>query len=941
MKKVFKKILIIMLIILTLNNFLMSDVYAEDKPGMMDAFEEKLANFFGSVVGLFTWPVRFVAIAASIAINTLTASVAYIEGANDAASTVNLGPFQNITVLTPFDIFFNKVAILDVNFFDFSSIEEGSLIYTIRTGIATWYYILRILAASILLVVLIYVGIRMAISTVATDKAMYKKMLVDWVCSLAIIFLIHYIIIFTITISNALVNAVSLTVNSETISNTYAYIQQLALRVFDLESIPATIIFCMLVWQTFGLLISYFNRMLKTAFLVIISPLITLTYSIDKMGDGKAQALGAWLKEFVYTILMQPVHCIIYMCFINIALSLLIEKQGNGVSRETIAVAIISLLCVKFVKDAENLVRKIFRFEDDGTGSLGAGLAVAGLALNNAKGIGKGARSAINNTRNFVGNTVSTARGMKIGALALGRRWLTNEGRSGTYAEAKESVRIKSNEKKAAKINKKYGDKGKDIQERAERIQKESIAKGREISKVAALKAAQEEKLNDEVNKRAQKIKNDYGGYMSDDEAKSIARLNIAKERRTQNSKPRKFISGAKGKINSFKSAVGQSETLKALGGLGKATISAGLGVAVGSGVAGVNDSILTGIMAGAAMYKGSQGFMNSSSKTIADSMNQNFKALGVKNAAEMSSRTAKIMQMFSDEDRANQELSKIMDELEKALQHAGIDGKLKTNIKNTIEGGIKADPSRTNDIINYALKGVGIKPGDDSNTSISNVRKATQKLADFTNESQIYQSIQAAGDIGLEADTIIGEAMGRFVPDNSTTINNNYIEIGSEDVNSTENINTEYEGVAETVSSAVLDSDNYDTNMEIAGKEAIVTSESDIIALLDELKREKKEEMQKLLDEGLDQSTLKEIEKDIDRANTDMISRALADLERQYVDVKKEIKDDIKMELERSLQEAQNEVNSMSMDNPRYNLLQSQITRFQDTKAMYARYKR
>ena len=225
----------------------------------------------------------------------------------------------------------------------------------------------------------------------------------------------------------------------------------------------------------------------------------------------------------------------------------------------------------------------------------------------------------------------------------------------------------------------------------------------------------------------------------------------------------------------------------------------------------------------------------------------------------------------------------------------------------------------------------------------MSNVRKSTQKLADFTNESQIYQSIQAAGDIGLEADTIIGEAMGRFVPDNSSS-GEQYegeIDIGSTNINGRGNINTEYESIAETVSSAVLDSDNYDTNMEIAGKEAVVTSESDLRDILDELKREKKEEMQKLLDEGLDQSTLKEIEKDIDRANTDMISRALADLERQYVDVKKEIKDDIKMELERSLQEAQNEVNSMSMDNPRYNLLQSQITRFQDTKAMYARYKR
>ena len=52
--------------------------------------------------------------------------------------------------------------------------------------------------------------------------------------------------------------------------------------------------------------------------LVVVSPLITCTYSLDKAGDGKAQALGAWLKEFIYTILIQPFHCIIYMCFIFI-----------------------------------------------------------------------------------------------------------------------------------------------------------------------------------------------------------------------------------------------------------------------------------------------------------------------------------------------------------------------------------------------------------------------------------------------------------------------------------------------------------------------------------------------------------------------------------------------------------------------------------------------
>ena len=45
---------------------------------------------------------------------------------------------------------------------------------TIRKNIAIWYYALRNLAIGILLAILIYVGIRMAISTVASDEAKYK-----------------------------------------------------------------------------------------------------------------------------------------------------------------------------------------------------------------------------------------------------------------------------------------------------------------------------------------------------------------------------------------------------------------------------------------------------------------------------------------------------------------------------------------------------------------------------------------------------------------------------------------------------------------------------------------------------------------------------------------------------------------------------------------------
>ena len=64
---------------------------------------------------------------------------------------------------------------------------------------------MRLIAIVALSAVLVYIGIRMAISTVASEKATYKKMLFDWFTSLALIFLLHYIIIATLKVNNSLV----------------------------------------------------------------------------------------------------------------------------------------------------------------------------------------------------------------------------------------------------------------------------------------------------------------------------------------------------------------------------------------------------------------------------------------------------------------------------------------------------------------------------------------------------------------------------------------------------------------------------------------------------------------------------------------------------------------------------------------------------------------
>ena len=107
--------------------------------------------------------------------------------------------------ISPNDILFDKLEITDVNFFNFdNSLSDGVL--TIRKNIAIWYYALRNLAIGILLAILIYVGIRMAISTVASEEAKYKVMLKDWVVSFVLVFLMQYIIAFTLNANNALVN---------------------------------------------------------------------------------------------------------------------------------------------------------------------------------------------------------------------------------------------------------------------------------------------------------------------------------------------------------------------------------------------------------------------------------------------------------------------------------------------------------------------------------------------------------------------------------------------------------------------------------------------------------------------------------------------------------------------------------------------------------------
>ena len=62
----------------------------------------------------------------------------------------------------------------------------------------------------------------------------------------------------------------------------------------------ALCVYICLVILTIMFLIMYIKRMLTISFLIIIAPLITITYSIDKLGDNKSQAFQIQKQEDIF-----------------------------------------------------------------------------------------------------------------------------------------------------------------------------------------------------------------------------------------------------------------------------------------------------------------------------------------------------------------------------------------------------------------------------------------------------------------------------------------------------------------------------------------------------------------------------------------------------------------------------------------------------------------
>lgn len=271
--------------------------------------------------------------------------------------------------LTIDKIIFNKVPLLDVNVFSDTAggykLKDDSSLQIIRDSVASWYYIIRNITIAVMLIILIYVGIRMAITTVASEKAEYKRMLVSWVVGFLIIFLIQYFLILVLNINSSILGWIMDSQNSLGFEDgIYETVRRKAYEIKFSSGMAGTILYIILIILMIKFLYVYLKRFLAVCILIVMAPMMGASYAISKVRTGKAKAFTRWMKDYTLLVLIQSVHALIYTIFLTVVLK---------ITNESLAGIVLALIVMNFMLKAVNIFTSIFGMVGDKTGSKSLG----------------------------------------------------------------------------------------------------------------------------------------------------------------------------------------------------------------------------------------------------------------------------------------------------------------------------------------------------------------------------------------------------------------------------------------------------------------------------------------------------------------------------------------------------------------------------------------
>lgn len=446
-KQAMYKLIVSMCVVLTLCSFLASTpVYASKvsndfyysgtskgsytvEAGLL----EKLARLIPSIdaildflLGMFTMGFRIVIVGwTALFERALTWILLAAAGESDKADINSVSPSSITTTdewVTLDAIFFNRVPLFDINFFKFEvdhdhsptgvelsdsekkvttpDEDDKTLVMILKKAIAGWYYVFRAISLMLMLVILVYIGVKLAINSATKEKALYKKVLMDWVVGMILVFSIHYIMLFMINLNEILVDSLANLRSGVEKLEAYEYgniaraekpvendelevnlYDEVRTRAYDAKlSVGTTgmIMYMVLVFYAWKYSFIYLKRYLTVAVLTMVAPLMAATYAFNKVNTGKSAFFSKWFKEYLFIVLLQTIHCILYLVFLDTALR---------ISLNSVAAIILVFCLMNMMSKSEGLFRKIFGIESGLINEIAAGGGIRD-AINDMRSVG-------------------------------------------------------------------------------------------------------------------------------------------------------------------------------------------------------------------------------------------------------------------------------------------------------------------------------------------------------------------------------------------------------------------------------------------------------------------------------------------------------------------------------------------------------------------------
>lgn len=353
-------------------------------------------------------------------------------------------------VVTIDKLVFNKVDKVSIDYWNYTNSNATEISTPIKNYMAIpvqkWYKVFNRIAIMVYMIVLVYIGIAVMLSSTGEKRARYKELTMTWVIGIAILFLFPYVMKYIIKLNDALTNMIA------NVSTSFGFTQQegtggdlgqlgfldvafeygkpefskhlgnskdiitftrnVAIGVKDGGSgnkktnanIALALVYDVLIGQTLVILIMYYKRAFMMAFLIVIFPLVAMSYVIDKIGDGKSQSFGLWFKEFLVNVVVQTFHAIVYVLITGGGIKSYIDSSGGNF--------IFMFLCVLFLFEGEKILRGIFGIQSQANtiGDLAATGAMIMAMGGKAKGVFGGGDVKTGSSTDNKENTAATKR---------------------------------------------------------------------------------------------------------------------------------------------------------------------------------------------------------------------------------------------------------------------------------------------------------------------------------------------------------------------------------------------------------------------------------------------------------------------------------------------------------------------------------------------------